>query len=190
MNSNKLFIPQLTHNIKREFNYRKMKLDSERLTYTSFTKKEITGYAQLVMNEDVMKFITGKPLTQEESDARFIKNIIAVNEQHPDAGYFSVRIKEDNTFIGLAKLVYISPSEAEIGYMLLPGFWGMKYASEMVQCLINYSVTILKLKTLIAIVDPANPGSIKVLTNHGFNLFNTGYIEGLPAGYYRLKLQG
>lgn len=165
-----------------------MRLDSERLTYTTFTLNEMAGYAQLVMNEDVMKYITGKPLTQQESDARFMKNIIAVNEQHPDAGYFAVREKEDETFIGLAKLTYTSPGEAEIGYMLLPRFWGKRYATEMVQCLIAYAGTLHSITRLIAIIDPENPGSKKVLTNQGFRLYKTDFWDGLPAEYYSLSL--
>ena len=165
-----------------------MKLNSERLNYTSFAINGIADYAQLVMNENVMRYVTKRALTKEETEARF-KNITGINERHPDVGYFSVRIKEDNKFIGLAKLVYTNPQEAEIGYMLMPEFWGMKYASEMVQCLVNYAVTIQKIKTLIAIVDPENPASIKVLIKNGFKFYLKGFIEGLPAEYYRKALK-
>lgn len=165
-----------------------MQLNSERLTYTTFTAKDMAGYARLVMDENVMKYITGLPLTLEESEDIFKKKILVVNKLHPEAGYFSVKLTEENIFIGLAKLAYVNPQEAEIGYMLLPAFWGKNYASEMVQCLINYAVTIQKIKTLMAIVDPANPASIKVLIKHGFRLYKTGIIDDLPAEYYRLVL--
>ena len=166
-----------------------MQLDSERLTLSSLTKAEIAEYAKLVMNEDVMKYITGKALSWQETERKF-KNIIEINERQPKIGYFLARKKEDNTMIGLAKLVYTSAQEAELGYSLLPGAWGKKYASEMAKCLIQYARTMHNIRTLIAIVDPENPASIKVLTKQGFRLTKTGSIDGLPAAYYSLDLAG
>lgn len=166
-----------------------MQLDSERLTLSSITKPEIADYAKLVLNEDVMKYITGKALTWQETEQKF-NNIIEINARQPKIGYFLARKKEDNTMIGLAKLVYTSGQEAELGYSLLPGFWGRKYASEMGKCLIQYAISMLDIERLIAIVDPENRASIKVLTKQGFILTKTGAIAGLPAVYYSLDAAG
>ncbi len=166
-----------------------MQLDSERLTLSIITKAEIADYAKLVMNEEVMKYITGKALTWQETEQKFNK-IIEINEHQPKIGYFLARKKEDNTMVGLAKLVHTSRQEAELGYSLLPGSWGRKYATEMAKCLIQYASTMLNIERLIAIVDPENPASIKVLTKQGFKLTSTGSIDGLPAAYYSLDLGG
>jgi RimJ/RimL family protein N-acetyltransferase len=163
-----------------------MKITGNNLKFSRLSAGDFHLYMQLATNELVMRFITGGALPLPEAELRFRKSVEST-EINPDAGFFIVRLKEKDTFIGVAKLVQYAGRQYEVGYMLLPGHWGKGYASAMVE----YLVQIAKEKTigeLIGIVDPENPASIKVLEKFGFELFETGQIDGLAAAYYKLEL--
>jgi ribosomal-protein-alanine N-acetyltransferase len=163
-----------------------MHIPSSQLTFEKLSPTDFHLYTLLAMNEDVMKYITGHALTLEEAELRFRK-AIDDNERSIETGFFMVRAKVNKEFIGVAKLTQITENQFEVGYMLLPEHWGKGYASEMVKCMISLARE-NKIAELIGIVDPENPASIKVLTKFGFNLYETGQIDGLAAAYYKLEL--
>ena len=160
---------------------------SARLGYTKFTPADFTNYLNLATNGKVMRYITGRALTEAEARTRF-NNYLETNQLHPEAGFFSVNRKADGSFIGLAKLVYVTADEAEIGYSLLPDFWGQKYAAELVSCLLDYAASMPQLTRLLAIVDADNVVSVRLLTNHRFvrSLPPTSHSEP-SVHYYRLN---
>lgn len=145
-------------------------------------------YSRLVTNEQVMKYITGKALTQTEAELRFQK-ALQLTEEDPVAGFLVVMNNLNSEFIGVGKLVLMAENQYEIGYMLLPEYWGKGFASEIVWCMVNFAKRAQTADELIGIVDPENPASIRVLTKFRFELYETGLIDGLPAAYYKLVLE-
>jgi RimJ/RimL family protein N-acetyltransferase len=59
--------------------------------------------------------------------------------------------------------------EVDIGYALLPRFWSKGYAVEAAQATKAYAKDVIGLKRIVAIVDPANEGSIRVLEKIGLS---------------------
>jgi RimJ/RimL family protein N-acetyltransferase len=51
----------------------------------------------------------------------------------------------------------------DVGYAFLPRYWSKGYAIESVLALMEYAKNIVRLQRVVAIVDPANQGSIRVL---------------------------
>ena len=156
------------------------------LTFNKLSKNDFPLYAKLTMNEDVMKFVTGNALSLEKAEIRFQK-VLDTNIVNGDTGFFIVRKKDKDDFIGIVKLVQITDNQFEVGYMLLPEYWGKGYASEMVECMISLA-TKKQIKEIIGIVDPENPASIRVLSKFGFQLYETGKFDGLEAAFYKLEL--
>jgi [ribosomal protein S5]-alanine N-acetyltransferase len=161
-----------------------MAITSKRLKFSRLSSDDLDLYTLLTINEEVMKFITGKALTQSESEQRFRKSF-ELTENNPGAGFFIVRNKMNCEFVGVSKLVQWADNQYEIGYMLLPEFWGKGLASEMVEYLIKLAQKKHLTGDLIGIVDPENPASIRVLTKFCFELYDTGEIDGLAAAYYK-----
>jgi [ribosomal protein S5]-alanine N-acetyltransferase len=160
---------------------------SGRLEYSNLSSSDFDLYASLVMNEEVMKYITGRALTEEEARQRFQKALLA-NDLLAGIGFFIARTLADHKMVGVSKLVQLADNQYEIGYMLLPEFWGRGYATEITETMIRLARQKNLTGELIGIVDPENPSSIKVLTKLGFQLIDTGTIDGLDAAYYKLKL--
>ena len=164
-----------------------MKLQSKRLTFTRFTSAELPLYLQLVANAQVMKHISGRALTDEEGGKRFEK-ALSFNIKDGETGNFMVHSRESGQYLGLAKLTVASEGEAEIGYALLPEFWGRKYATEIVGYFVGHARQLKRFQRLFSIVAPENPPSIRVLEKFGFKPYKEEEIDGLPAVYYELYL--
>lgn len=165
-----------------------MEITGKNLRFNKLSAGDFHLYSRLVMNEDVMKYITGKALTLSEAGKRFQK-AVQMTENEPVAGFFIVSTNSNSGFIGIGKLVQVTDNQYEIGYMLMPEYWGKGLASEIVHFLVDFAKAAHLADELIGIVDPENPASIRVLTKFGFVLYETDLIDGLPAAYYKLVLK-
>jgi len=144
-----------------------MHLESERLIYNKFKNSHFPDYTRLVSRQEVMKHITGNGLNTDEAKARFQ---VALNADQGlgNMGFLAVTEKTSGAFIGLGKIVPFENNLTEIGYALLPEFWGKGYASEITKTLIDYARELGTISELIGIVDPENLPSIHVLTKQHF----------------------
>lgn len=165
-----------------------MKLESKRLTFTRYTPVDLPLYLQLVTNARVMEHISGRALTPEEGRGRFEK-ALSFNIKDGETGNFMAHIREGGAYIGLAKLTVTGKGEAEVGYALLPEYWGQGYATEIVECFVGLARRLKRFRRLFAIVDPGNPASVRVLEKFGFKPYKEGEIDGLAAVYYELHLK-
>ncbi|VTM12861.1 Uncharacterised protein [Raoultella terrigena] len=65
--------------------------------------------------------------------------------------------------------------------MLLPEYWGLGIASQVATILIEQARRNNEISTLIAIIDPANLASKKILTNNRFITRELRDFDGLPG---------
>ena len=61
----------------------------------------------------------------------------------------------------------------DIGYALLPEFWAKGYAAESAAAVIEYATTSLGSSKVLAITNPENDASIRVLKKLGFKYQST-----------------
>lgn len=165
-----------------------MHLNSHRLIYIKLEPSDESVYRAMAMNAAVMKYITGKALNVKEATDR-LNNMLNINKQIPELGFYKVYQKKAGNFIGLGKLVFIKETTAEIGYSLLPEYWGKKYASEIAEFFIKYAQTFPYIKELIAIVNPENSASKKLLSNFNFLWHETGFLNQQATEIHKLQLQ-
>jgi RimJ/RimL family protein N-acetyltransferase len=79
-------------------------------------------------------------------------------------GLYLVVLKETNESIGMCGLIKREGlDDVDIGYAFLPRFWSKGYAVESALATKEYAKDVIGLKRLVAITDPANEGSIRVL---------------------------
>ncbi len=84
---------------------------------------------------------------------------------------FVIELKKSQEFIGLAALNIGNPKykSAEVWYKLLPKQWRKGYATEAVNCLLEFGFNKLKLHRIEAGCAVNNLGSIKVLEKVGMS---------------------
>ncbi|MBM4071879.1 MAG: GNAT family N-acetyltransferase [Planctomycetes bacterium] len=83
--------------------------------------------------------------------------------------------RDSDDVIGFAGLKYLDElREVDIGYRLLPSYWGKGLATEAGRAIIDYGFEQLHLTQIIGLVEPDNIASIRVLQKLG--LTHTGPI--------------
>jgi [ribosomal protein S5]-alanine N-acetyltransferase len=147
-----------------------MQFYSERLHYEKFTPDHFEDYYRLVSQQDVMVYISGSGLDVEGARKRFERSLRADGQQS-DMGFVAVYENATNMYVGLGKIVPFEDGFTEIGYALLPEFWGKGYASEITCRLIAYARECGSVESLVALVAPENQASINVLTKQQFRFF-------------------
>lgn len=152
------------------------------------TPTDFDEYYLLVSNPLVMDMITGNALSLEEAKTRFGK-VLAGSLLHPDFGYYKI-IDKNSVFMGVIKLQIETenPVEAELGYMLLPEFWGKGIAGRMSARLTEKVKSDGIVKRLFAYIDPNNAASRKVLTNIGFRTIGLRKSDNLSSEILELNL--
>lgn len=157
------------------------------LSYIKYEEEDFDQYYLLVKHDAVMQYVTGKAPTLEESKIRF-ERIIKTNKEFNGLGYF--KVYDSRQYIGLAKFAYYQDEKdfIEIGYLLFEDFWGLGYGSTICKDLISNAKQTDFAKELIALIDPENIASRKILTNHGFESFFLGEENNQPTEKLKLKL--
>lgn len=154
-----------------------------------FQETDFADYFRLVSNEQVMAMITERAIPLEEAQSDFEK-LLKNNAIHPNFGCFKILDEADNAFVGLAKLELTSPNdnEVELGYMLLPTYWGKGIAGKVAKQLLDFAQTQTQLTRVFAIIDPKNIPSRKILINNGFSHQEFKDFDGLAGEILALKL--
>ncbi len=162
-------------------------LNSKRLIFSKFQKEDYSLYHELSSNEKVMRYITGYALTEQITKKQFQK-ILKINNGKDIQGVFKVTESKSGKFVGLSKSTIFSEEEVEIGYVIMPEFWGNGYGSEMSSMMIDFSKQIKQAKILIGIIDPENEASKRILEKSGFSFSEEKVIDDLPGAIYKRTL--
>jgi len=163
-------------------------ITSQNLVFRHFIKNDLEDAISLFTNEAVTKMITGKPTRLEVAEEKFEKMLVH-NKQAANLGWFHVSLKENKNFIGLGKVIRTEKAEAEIGYSMLPQFWRKGYGTEISYTMVQIAKQAKGLKQLIALIDPNNIASKKILASCGFQFESKGKWKGLPSETYRLFIE-
>ncbi len=161
-----------------------MGLTSERLVYKKCDASDVEDYLRFGTNAEVMRYVTPKPISREQAIFRY-KKALAVNKKNKKLGYWLAYEKESNELVAYLKMVDIWQGFHEIGYLVLPEYWGNNYASELVCALVTYAATLESVPVLIGIVQVENVASRRVLEKCGFEFLKSGMFEGAKADFLK-----
>lgn len=143
-------------------------LETERLTLRQMTTEDAEFLLGL-LNEPSFVQNIGDKKVRTIADARLyaLNGPIASYKQH-GFGLYLVSLKEKGEPIGICGLVKRdSLPDADIGYAFLPAFWRRGYALEATTAIKQHALTVLGHQQLLAIVNPENVSSIRVLEKIG-----------------------
>ena len=143
--------------------------DSERLKFSFLQEKDRDLSLRMSQDSMVMNYISRGALSFENANKRFEDQLL-YNSKNFGLGFIKAIDKKTSKTVGYIKMAKMNPGELEVGYALLPQYWGCGYASEMLKVMISYALSFKNFHTLVGIVDDENIASIKVLTKQGFKL--------------------
>lgn len=146
-------------------------LKTKRLILRPWKKEDLEPFFRLNADPRTMEFLF-TPLTREESSARL--EIYTKHIQDHGWGLWAVSAPNVSDFIGWIGLwpigfdAHFTPA-IEVGWRLLPEFWGQGYATEGAEASLRYGFDILKLDEIVSITVPANICSKRVMEKLGMH---------------------
>lgn len=159
-----------------------------RIGFEKYQLEDLADYYNLVKDDRVMKYITGKGMSETEARAMFDR-FLKINQLDYSLGYFKVFDSEQRIHIGECKLVNYTKDASvfEMGYLLKEQFWKKGYGTEICEHMLALATAIDPYKDVIGIIDPANTASRRLLEKFGFKSFFIGTEDRLPTEKFVLK---
>ena len=161
-------------------------LVTPRLLLRPFTKDDLGDLHNLYSNPETMKYISGRPRTFEESETALEKMI--VNFGRDGYGMYAVIERREKRFIGRCGLQPLEDSGLiELGYTLLPSFWGKGFATEASIQILRTAFTDWGLERIVAIALEQNRASTRVMEKVGMKFSGPAKFYGKAVVQYDLE---
>ena len=129
------------------------------LTVRRMTEQDLEPLCVLLSDPDVMRFLE-PPYSIEQTRAFLIRAM----SDHPPV----YAVEADGTFIGYVIYHPYEPDSMEIGWVLLPAYWGQGYASRLTGQMIDQAAR--EGKTPVIECDPGQEATKHIARKYGFAL--------------------
>ena len=144
-------------------------IETERLSLRQFSPADAAFIRELLNEPSFIQNIGDRGVRTLSDAEKYLETGPIASYARNGFVLYLVLLKESNEPIGMAGLIKRDALEdVDVGYAFLPRYWSKGYAIESGLALIEYAKNIVRRKRVVAIVDPANQGSIRVLEKAGF----------------------
>lgn len=143
-------------------------LETERLVLRQFSTEDAGFILELLNEPSFIQNIGDRGVRTLADATAYIERVPLASYAKNGFGLYAVLLKETNELIGMCGLIKRDGlDDVDIGYAFLPKFWSKGYAVESAAAVKVYAKDVIGLKRLVAITDPDNEGSIRVLEKIG-----------------------
>ncbi len=165
-------------------------LRTDRLILRELTPDDTPALARILGDAEVMRHSVHGVMS-EQSTGEFIEWCRHSYRQH-GFGPMAVVDKSSSTlagFCGLNAEQVDGADEVEIGYRLATAWWGRGIGTEAARATLAHAFGRLGVDSLIAIVEPTNVASVKVIQKLGFSGFIHSQYHRRGVRIYRMTEQ-
>jgi len=161
-------------------------IETDRLQMREFALDDIDAVFEFSTCPDVTRFTGDAGAVRSKQDAEnLIKTVwLAEYEMYGYARYALVH-KGDQKVIGFCGVKF-EPELGlpDIGYRMMPAYWGRGLATEAVAATLKYAREVLGLERIVGEVVDQNLASNKLLLNLGFRPVDTYVKDGITINRY------
>ncbi|MBU2896146.1 MULTISPECIES: GNAT family N-acetyltransferase [Vibrio] len=145
-----------------------MEIRSERLVMTQLKACDRDLYYFLHSDPEIIALCFDEP-SNDELEAKFEYCLPTWNRESGHWLCLTISILETNEKVGITGLK-VENGVAEVGYLLLPSFYGVGYGTESLKALLHWARMNCDINEFSAVVTEGNIGSERVLEKCGFTL--------------------
>jgi RimJ/RimL family protein N-acetyltransferase len=163
-------------------------LETERLRFRMFRDDDIDEYAAICADPEVMRHLTGQPMTRLEA----WRHMAMLLGHWTLRGYGMWAVEEKRTGELLGRIGFHNPDGwpgFELGWTLKRAAWGKGYATEGARFALNYAFTEMNRDHVISVIRPENLPSIRVAERLGEKLETQTEVMGFPVLVYGIDRQ-
>ena len=164
-------------------------IKTDRLWLRAFKPDDLDDLYLVFGDAEVMTYITGgKPRTKEATQAGLLRTI--EGWQNRGFGLWAVVEKDKERVIGYCGLIFLDDTpEIELAYGLAKSSWGKGFATEAARVSLRFGFEELKLERIVAVVNPQNIPSQRVLEKLGMKYTKNAHHYDADLMYYELSQQ-
>jgi ribosomal-protein-alanine N-acetyltransferase len=143
-------------------------IQTERLLLRQFGDDDLENVFKGLSHPDVIKYYGVSYPTLEATKAQL--DFFADLEKNETGIWWAVCSKDNNIFYGAAGLnnIHAIHKKAEIGFWLLPGYWGKGIMKEAIPLICNCGFNVLGLHRIEGFVETENIACKKLMTSLNF----------------------
>lgn len=167
-------------------------IETSRLLLRAMRLDDAEGMFDLDSRPEVLRYLDTPPLKDIEQAREIIRYVQRQYEAH-GIGRFAVEWKATGEFVGWAGLKFLTEplnghvNYHDLGYRLLPKFWGMGIATEASRASLDLAFNQMGLQVIYAGVLPENAASCKVLEKVGMRFVNPFELQNLTWHWYAVE---
>lgn len=149
---------------------------TKRLIVKQLMLEDLASFILMECDPQVKRYTDVQPVL---SDQHVIDDFHKLRQnyslQDPQVLVYAVRIRSHDLFAGTIGFVFSDTEAIDIGYRLLPNYWGQGLATELVEGQIAFARSAWPQKRLTAVCCSQNEASITILdkfmkrTHHSYN---------------------
>lgn len=143
-------------------------IETERLNLREVDEGDAAFILELLNDTDFVRYVADRGVRTLEDARRYVSEKFVEGYRRNGYGFWLVEPKESKTPAGICGLVKRDGlPDVDVGYAFLPPFRSKGYAYESAAAVLAYARDVVGLKRLLAITDPDNAASIRVLEKLG-----------------------
>jgi ribosomal-protein-alanine N-acetyltransferase len=145
-------------------------LATKRVLLRPYRADDRARFVALMTNAEVMRHVGGT-MPPDKADHLFDAHIRVGQPYERLFCAWAAELSDSREYVGGASLLRNTDEDAlEIGYLLMPRFWGRGLATEIARLVLAHAHRELDLVRVIATVDLDNAASIRVIEKSGMTL--------------------
>ena len=163
-------------------------IETERLLLRQFTPADLELYTERIFADpDVTRFLPKRDISPRERAGRVLKYFGEHWQKH-GFGDWAVTAKADGELMGHCGLNFVPEvGEVEVEYALAKAYWGRGIASEAARASLKFGFETLRLPRIIALADPQNIASWRVMEKVGLTYQKEVFFFGMQLVYYQIE---
>jgi RimJ/RimL family protein N-acetyltransferase len=143
-------------------------IETERLTLRQLVTTDAEFILGLLNQPSFLRYIGDKGVRTIDDARNYIVSGPRNSYERNGFGLWLVELRNTKMPTGICGLLKRDTlTDADVGFAFLPEFWSMGYAYESASAVMGYARNVIGLKRVLAITNPDNAGSIKVLEKIG-----------------------
>ena len=167
-------------------------IDTDRLTFRPFREDDLPWVKAILGDPKVMVFSDNGPF-DHTACCEWLNRAKQTTTDHGLPLMRAICLKPDERLIGYVSLANdphrVSSDEAELGFRLAHDCWGRGIATEAAQAMVAHATCLPGTKRIVAIVDPNNRQSVRVLHKIGMTYERDFMFEGYDYPDHKFSLE-
>lgn len=160
-------------------------IETERLILREYTEEDAPAFFLLNSDPEVMRYVPDGALANVDQAREILISHPIADYRERGFGRWACVLKEAGEHIGFCGLKYLKEIDGiDLGFRFVPSQWGKGLATEASLASIRYGFEELVLDHIVALAEPENRASIRVLEKVGMQFVEMVRLFSLSMAKY------